>query len=376
MLKIPRQFSRWRTEDVDVVDPKKIQAIYEAGFAGVGIDEEERQKFSDWSRRINGAQYAGELATQYGFAGVAAGKLSMNWVWCADILGVCPWPGNAQERGDCVSHGTRNMGTLTALMEIVCGLADEVTGLIEAVPDSPMLGRADGWLATEAIYWWRDHGGDGWDCGHAANVLSNESGMWLRQDYPEFGVNLTEYSGKTAGKYGRSNPPQEYKTAGGLHLMRSTSEVEDWEAGADMLFNGSGLNSCGGQSWSSKRDENGFSPTSRGGWSHSECYLACDYRPWVMEKYGVPALFLQQNSWGPSWNGGPRDVHDSAQFVPASKKAYWIKLGLVNPATGNLMIPEGSRWVGSNTLKSRSLYTAAGASGWRRKKLPNYGLNF
>lgn len=373
-LTLPRGYSWWPS-GVDDAPETEIVRLYNSGFAGAMKDEQAEANYHDFAKRTNGAEYGEDLCQQHGLAGAAEGKLSVPFIWAADALGVNPWPGSAQARGDCVSHGTRNMAALTALVEVYLQTPDEETGKIEGIPEMPDAGKADGFLSSEGIYWWRRHGGDGWSCDHAAQVLSTESGMWLRKNYPEFGFDLTRYNGKTAGKWGRSTPPSEIKTAGMLHPVRRTTPVKTWEAAADFLNNGNGVNSCGGQSWSDTRDENGYSPTSRGGWAHSEAYLGVDWRPWVQEKYGVPALFAMQNSWA-KWNTGPRDIHDSAQFVPAEKKAFWESIGLVNPQTGNLMIPHGCRWVSCKTLNSRSLYAAAGASGWARKRLPNWGFNF
>jgi len=348
--------------------------MYDAGYAGACIDDRARADFADWSRRVNGYDSGEQIAEASGFAGASAGKLSVPFVWAIDALGANPWPGSAQERGDCVSHGTRNMAALTYLCEVFAGLPDEQSGKIETIPDMPAEGKLDGFLSSEAVYWWRRHGGDGWDCGHAAQVVATESGMWPRMPYPDFGVDLTRYSGRTAGKYGRTTPPDEILQHGRQFLIRKATRANTWEVAADFLANGNGVNSCGGQAWSSQRDENGYSPLKAGGWSHSEAYIGVDRRPWVQQKYGTPALFAMQNSWGPNWNGGPRDIHDSAKYVPSNKRALWVALDLVNPATGNLMIPRGCRWVDCNTLNRRSLYAAAGAAGWARKRLPNWGM--
>lgn len=363
-------FQEWRQVDGEL-SPEQVAAMYEAGFAGAFGQPEERAAFRD---RItaNGYDPDGEAtATAWGLAGRAEGGLHVPYVYAADAFGALPWPGRAQGRGDCVSHGTANAGGLTLGVELFLQRPDAVSGIIEGFPQLSAEALRDCVLACEAIYWWRRHGGDGSSCALLANALCHESGLWLRQPYPELSIDLTTYSATTAGLYGSRTPPDNVKAIGAGHLMRTATEPEDWPAAADFLANGHGVNSCGGQAWSGQRDENGFSPTTNGGWAHSECYIACDWRPWVAKRYNVPALFLQLNSWGPNWNKGNRDVFDSAQFVPASKRERWVELGLVNPETGNLLIPPGSRWVACTTLSSRYLVAFSGAAGWPARDLVN-----
>lgn len=366
---IAEGFQEWRADAVDL-SPEQVRAMYEAGFAGAIGQPVQRALFRD---RIAEAGYNpdGEAtATQWGLAGRSDGQLWVPYVYAADAFGALPWPGRPQGRGDCVSHGTANAAGVTLGVELFLQRPDPVSGVIEGFPQLSAEALADCVLSCEAIYWWRRHGGDGWSCADAANVLCHESGMWLRQPYPELGLDLSTYSARTAGLYGSRTPPDNFKAVGTAHLMRTATEPDTWEAGADFLANGHGLNSCGGQAWSDERDENGFSPTTNGGWAHSEAYIACDRRPWVAKRYKVPALFLMLNSWA-KWNDGPRDVYDSAQYVPASKRERWIELGLVNPATGNLLIPHGSRWVSCTTLSSRYLVAFSGAAGWPARDLLN-----
>jgi hypothetical protein len=95
--------------------------------------------------------------------------------------------------------------------------------------------------------------------------------------------------------------------------------------------------------------------------------LACDNRPWVKQAYGDDFLFLIPNSWGTSWISGPRDIYDSAKYVPPAKKAEWIAKDIVNPATGNIMIPEGSFWATWKSIMNRSFFAMSGIRGWKPK---------
>lgn len=367
---IPEGFREWRT-DLGDLSVDQVRNLYDGGFAGAFSQPEERERFRADVEALGFSPNGSDEAERYGLAGRSDGELWVPYVYAADAFGLLPWPGRGQGRGDCVSHGTKNAASLTLGVELFLQRPDPVSGVIEGFPQLSPEAIRDGVLSSEAIYWWRRHGGDGWSCAHAARVMLSESGMWLRQNYADLGVDLTTYSAQTAGLYGSRTPPENFAEVGRAHLMRTATEAESWEPASDLLANGYGLNSCGGQAWSDERDENGFSPTTRGGWAHSEGYVACDRRPWVARKYNTPALFLMLNSWGPNWNSGPRDIYDSAKYVPASKREKWVDLGLVNPETGNLLIPPGSRWVDCRTLDSRYVVAFSGANGWPARDLLN-----
>lgn len=363
-------FREWDPAAVELSVDNIVRA-YDGGFAGAFGQPEARAAFRD---RITSAGYDpdGEAtATRWGLVGRSDGELHVPFVYAAEAFGALPWPGRPQGRGDCVSKGTANGAALTLGVELYLQRPDPVSGLIEGFPRLALESLLDCVLSSEALYWWRRHGGEGWSCAAAADVLCHEAGMWLRQPYPTLNLDLSNYSAATAGLYGSRTPPESFKAIGAPHLMRTATEPESWEAAADFLANGHGVNSCGGQSWSSVRDENGFSPTTAGGWAHSEAYIAVDRRPWVAARYKVPSLFLQLNSWGPNWNRGPRDIHDSARYVPPSKRELWSALGLVNPETGNILIPPGSRWVSSTTVAARYLVAFSGAAGWSPRDLLN-----
>lgn len=366
---IPEGFREWRG-GADEMSVEDVRRMYDDGFAGAFGQPVQRAIFRDGIVEAGFNPNGEDTASQWGLAGRSDGELWVPFVYAADAFGALPWPGRPQGRGDCVSHGTANASTLTLGVELFLQRPDPVSGIIEGFPQLAAEALRDCVLSCEAVYWWRRHGGDGWSCADAARVMLRESGMWLRMNYPELGVDLTTYSARTAGLYGSRTPPENFLRVGQAHLMRTATEPESWEAAADFLANGFGLNSCGGQAWADERDENGFSPTTRGGWAHSEGYIAADRRPWVAKKYGTPALFLMLNSWG-KWNSGNRDIFDSARYVPEHKRERWVELGLVNPTTGNLLIPEGSRWVDCRTLESRYLVAFSGAAGWPARDLLN-----
>jgi hypothetical protein len=54
-------------------------------------------------------------------------------------------------------------------------------------------------------------------------VSTKEAGAVLRIDYPNLGINLQDYSGSLAGKYGRTPPSGEIAKTLGANLFRTTT---------------------------------------------------------------------------------------------------------------------------------------------------------
>ena len=223
-----------------------------------------------------------------------------------------------------------------------------MTNEVEGVPDVSEAARKDGVLSTEAIYWWRRHGGDGWSCDAAAEVVLKESGLWLRRDYPGI-ADLTRYSGNAAGKWGSRTPPADVKAIGQEHLIRTATHAKTFEEVRDLLHNGYCISSCGSEAFSNKRDDNGVSKRSSGVWYHAMAYLGCDDRETTRAKYGEPLVMIQ-NSWG-RWNTGSRKVMNSV-----------------------LEIPEGGFWARWSDIKGRYCVAFSGVMGWPAQTLPDWGL--
>lgn len=320
-------------------------AEYAAGLVGCTSTPESREEFRAWVQSQGLFPKAVDAINAFGLAGSGAGKLTTLWVYMERLFPGC-LPGAAQTRGDCVSHSTRTAAVCTMCCEIAAGLPDEVTGHVEDKPDMPVEGYKDVVCSSEAVYWYRRHGGDGWQCGRAAKVVCEESGLWPRKNYEEFGIDLTHYSGRLAGKWGSTPPPENITKIGQQHLMRTATECDSFEQVRDMLANGYALTTCGGEGWSSSRDENGFSRR-QGGWAHALAYLGCDDRDVIKQKYGEP-LILIQNSWA-KWNGGGRRI-----------------LGTT------IDIPEGSFWAKWSDCKNREMIAFSGFAGWPAQKLPNW----
>lgn len=354
-------FQEW-PEQAQNLPVGQVIRLYENGFMGAVADPEAKEAVRSRLEHPDG-----ELAAQrFGLADTGAGKLVVPFVHVLEMFPGC-WPGKqGQARGDCVSWSTRNALLLTFVCDIVSGKPDEKTGLPEEKPDVPSAGVADGVLSTEAIYWFRGYDGDGWHCPTASEVACKKGGVVLRQKYDD--VDLTSYSGRNAGLYGRRAPSGKLAEICSAHLAHQMTELSSFESIRDFLFNGYGVSTCGGEGLANKRDENGVTRR-QGSWAHAMAYVGADDRDVIKQKYGGP-LVLDLNSWGSDWIGGPRDVFDSASMVPPAKKQLWIERGIVNPSTGNVMIPEGSGWVRYSEMRNRDAQAFGGVNGWPARVLP------
>jgi hypothetical protein len=326
--------------------PWNPQEEYLRGLVGVYADPAASERLTQYLLQQGQAPDGGTTCRRYGLVGSGAGKLSAPW---AVIEQVFPGslPASAQTRGDCVAHSTRNACLGTLACEIAAGQPDEVTGLREGAPDISDEARRDGVLSCEAIYWFRSHGGDGWSCDHAAEVVLKESGLWLRKRYEQLGIDLTRYDGKLAGKWGASKPGAEIRKIGAEHLVRTATRARTFEEVRDLLANGYCISSCGGESWSETRDSNGVSRRTSQGWAHALAYLGVDDRDEIKRAYGEP-LVLIQNSWG-KWNSGGRSVLGTQLEIPHG--AFW------------------SRW---SDCKGRYAIAFSGVNGWPAKQLPDW----
>ena len=324
---------------------RDLLRAYSRGFPGVYSDPEEREKFLDTMNYTVGM----DAAHDNGWADDSKGKLvvpfkNIEMLWPGSM------PGPAQRVGDCVAHSTKNGCLLTLAGDIISGEPDEESGKIEGPPEISDTGIREGVLATNAIYIFRGHNGDGWSCSHAGRVVCEESGMWIRKNYPEFGIDYTKYSVRNGRRWGRTPPPQKIIDFGMKHRIRQATELDSFDEVRDFLYQGYGISTCGGEGWSSTRDANGFSKR-RGGWSHAMACLGADDRDIIKEKYGEP-LVLIMNSWG-VWNSGPRRI-----------------LGTT------IDIPKGSFWAKWSDCKRRYMVAFSGADGWPARKLPDWGADY
>jgi len=323
-----------------------VVAAYQTGFVGAYSNPEAAEALRGQIAASGGIPDGAMACSAYKLEETGAGKLSLPFL---EVLKLYPesLPGGAQGRGDCVSWSTRNACLGTMCCEITSGVPDPNSNKLEGAPEVSDTARLNGVLSTEAIYNWRRHGGDGWSCAEAAQVVLNDSGLWLRKKYDEIDVDFTTYSSKNAGIYGGNTPPASWREIGKTHLVQTVTEVEEYEALRDLLANGYCVSSCGGEGFASTRDLNGVS-NRQGGWSHALAYLAVDDREEIKKLYNGP-LVMVQNSWG-SWNDGSRRIFGTV-----------------------IDIPVGSFWARWADIKNRYMIAVSGVNGWPPKKLKNYG---
>ncbi len=367
------------------LDPAEIAKGYAAGWTGVYRDPE-----ADEAKRAAFAATGGfadfeDAAIASGVADAYAGQLVIPFVLEA-VLFPGSLPGPAQERGDCVSHGITKACVGSLVGDIADGHPDEETGKVEGPPEVPPAGVLHGVLSTEWPWWHRGYRGDGWSTGPATQAVM-KSGVLVRQAYPDLGIDLTQYSYKNTALYSNS-PGEKFEAVGRLHCVTSGADISTFEGLRDALGNLHGIATEGGEGYSSVRDEFGMSGR-RGSWSHAYPFKGADDRPETRAKFGEP-LVLQMNNWGANWNSGPRDIWQSAALVPSlcnmlvkvgflpaadpvQIKQRLVDLDVVNPATGNIMIPRGSWWSRWSDVKNRGIQALAGIRGWTRKVLPNLG---
>jgi len=324
---------------------------YSRGFVGATYSPAADEAFTNSIIRNGGDPYGESVAKDWGFEGRGEGELLLNFRVVEKVWGKEALPGPGQTRGDCVSHGCKNACLFALSHEIFNRQPDEHTKRIEGKPEVPAKGVSEGVVSTEAIYNFRGHRGDGWQCHAAADVVCNQSGVVLRKDYTsEGGPDLTRYSGTIAGKYySASQVPSAWKKIYTEHQVRTATKLSGPNQVRDFLAAANcGVFFCAGLGWSKTRDENGYASQS-GSWSHSQCIGGFDSRDVIVKKYGEP-LVLIGNSWGSRWQSGGRRI-----------------LGT------DIEIPNGYYWAKSSLINRFSVIAIASINGWPIGKLPSYG---
>jgi len=232
-----------------------------------------------------------------------------------------------QTTGDCVSHGTRNACDVSRAVEIDIG------------------GEREAWIAkgaTEAIYGARGHGGEGMSCSRAAEFVSKNGGIVLRQNYKGV-ADFTKYNGNLGAGWGGRGLPDPVIDIANDHQIKTTSLVRTIEEARDALANGYGLAVCSNYGFSNKRDKKGIANTS-GNWAHCMAWIACD-------DTGSEPLFLVQNSWG-KWNDGGHP-----EWGPIPDGSFLIRAE-----------------VAAGMLAANGSYAFSNFDGFPGQKLPSYGF--
>jgi len=362
------KFNDW-PEDDPVLSTPDVVRLYERGFAGAKYSPEEQERFRETIRAGGGTPDAEAVTHAFGLAESGKGKLSLPYLAVEQLYpGSLPGPG--QERGDCVSHNEKNAALVTLCGEVVAGKPDEVSGQVEGAPEVPPEGVRNGVLSTEWIYWQRGYNGDGWYCSASARAVI-EKGILIRKPYPELGIDLTEYSGRLAGRYGRQSPPANMVDVGDDHLIRTATIINSWEELRDLVANLYGVSSCGSEGFSSERDESGVSRR-RGSWAHAMAIIGADDRPIAHERYGE-GLALVLNSWN-LWNRGPRAIMGTDGTVSPEVTGVLAEvLSRFRSPAGGILIPEGSFWARWSDIRRRDFHALSGVNGWPPQKLPDWG---
>jgi hypothetical protein len=325
-------------------DPR---AAYDAGLVGARSDPRADEEFGDYVIRCGGNPDGGEVAHEWEFAGLGAGKLTL---LSPAVMQVFPgvFPNAAQLTGDCVAAAAANCLVTSLGMEIDSGKPDEVTGQIECKPYTAPVGVTQGLIARESLWAWRGYDEDGWVCSEAAKTAC-ERGFLVRRPYPDLKIDLTRYTPDTIRLGGRRLPNEKWLAESQQHRARTATFLKGREQVRDYLAAGYGCFNCSGQGFTSKRDQNGVA-RQVGRWAHAQSWLGYDDRPEIHRLYGQ-ALVLWLNQWGPGWISGPRRV-----------------LGT------NIDIPEGSFWATADTIdRCGSCIALSSVIGWPRRKHTTYG---
>ena len=216
----------------------------------------------------------------------------------------------AQERqttGDCTSHAFRNACDTSRAFEII----------VQCDPEA-FICRG----ATEAIYGYRGHNGQGMSPFRAAQFVSQQGGVMLRQKYGD--VDASTYNAELGIRWGgRGGPPNELVSLLKNNQMQRAALVNNVDEARDAIFNGYALAVGSDVGFDSTRDQYGFAKR-KGSWMHCMAWVAVSTAyalagdDW--QKYGTEKdspCFLVVNSWG-EWNGGSEGVFD----IPTG--AFWI----------------------------------------------------
>lgn len=316
---------------------------YENGFVGASYSAEAEYELNEALTGLHRNLYARQAISEYGLYGSGIGKLCLPYLAAMEIYPDC-LPGGSQKRGSCVAWCTRN-----AALVSYCAYVKYGNDAVSAPPISKE-GIRNGAFSTDSIYWWRGKNSDGWFCDAAAKVAMTKSGLVVRKDYPEIGLDLTTYSPAMEGKWGAKSPPSDVADAIDNNLVKNVTHVENYEQARDLISNGYALSTCGSEAFSKRRSgPYGICERASGTWYHAMAITAGDFRSKTMDEEGP--LFLVQNSWG-NYLG---DSHN---------RVYGT----------NHTIPEGSFWARWDDLARRRIIAIGPSEGWPAQKLPDYGL--
>jgi|688.fasta_scaffold70790_9 hypothetical protein len=330
-----------------LASPEDCVALYERGFEGYYADPAAEDALLAEIESRGGFRRALGAISHYHLYGAGERVLSLPYLAAMRMYPQC-LPGGSQARGDCVSWSIRSASIVSYCASLLWG--DNTDRY--APPAVSDIGRTNGVFATESWYWFRGHSGEGWNCGDAARIAISKSGMMVRKNYPEIGIDLEEYSGATAGKWGARTPPDEIIEVTSRHLLSTATVCKTWEEVRDMLANGYALATCGGEAFERTRDEFGVCRRSNSVWRHAMSYIAADDREEMKRRYKCRegGLVLVQNSWA-NYCG---DEHP----IPGTQ----------------FKIPAGSFWARWDDVRDRYMVAIGGGKGFAANAIPRLSL--
>lgn len=284
--------------------PIQLLNAYSNGFIGSVCDERGREKLLSESKY----PYFGSAAQAIAGSGKGKVALAFKSLLRFDIRSF----NERQVTGDCVSHATRNAVDITRVCQIMAGS-----------PESFMVRSA-----TEGIYGFRGHGGQGMTCERAVRFVTTDGGVLLRKKYDKY--DLSNYNGRLGAAWGRSGVPKDLIILAKENQVQTASNIKSVEEARDAIYNGYGVFFCSGLGFSSTRDNNGIAKRS-GSWAHAMSFIAMDDTRELFDE----TLFLIQNSWG-VWNNGPKRLGQP-------DGSFWVRQSVAES-----IIAVGSTWALSN----------------------------
>lgn len=305
-------------------DPDKLVEAYDTGLAGVVADP----RYNVRAQALPTFYQAFPRMAQAGKGKVSA-PYKIVLTFDQDFG---RW--EAQTTGDCVSHSTRNAGMLDYCVDAYFG---ETT--------------YEGRFATENIYGYRGHGGQGASCHRLSTYVSQDGpgGFLVRRSYEDGrnSVDLSNYNSRIGHNWGRSGTPEWLNKIAASNKALRVFRIRTLNEARDAIAAGFGLSRCGWWGYSRTRNKDGVSDVS-GRWAHAMAIIGCNDTDWAHSHYDGP-LYLVQNSWG-EWNSGPK-VHEQ---------------------------PDGSFWIRSRYMKAEiengGVFAIASVRGYNRELVYDISL--
>lgn len=252
------------------------------------------------------------------FKGSGAGKKMLLHECIIKLLG--SFPVRLQTIGDCVSMGAAcAVDILKATEIIINGDYEEWVG---STSTEDIYGGSRVLIGNGQLGY-----GDG-SVGAWAAQYVNIYGTLIRKKYGN--IDLSVYDGQRARSWGNPNAgtPRDLLPFAKEHIVRTVSQVRNYEEARDSIFNGYPVTVASNQGFSSVRDRDGFA-SPQGSWGHQMCFVAMD------DEYNRKGL-LCQNSWGTTWISGPKRNNQP-------DGSFWVDADVVNR-----MLAANDSWAFSN----------------------------